>query len=516
MPPRMVRRLGSPRNLILLGLVVLALSITTSTNLAQQVINNSGYIAFDQAFFAFEVESPLQSLKETAIWNELEAMLDNPYAFVLDPTTSGNEQGWPSYRQMQARRRSFVFRDNNGLGANPCAPGSAGCVEVSLAPLLIHPLNYNHMNGEELRLLNPGYEGGEWMIPDQIEQQADGTWAWVYKPITVSPGEGRIEEDEAAIDFNSPIAPDIVACIVTTEFSYTGAAGQFYSNGPAAGYVDPSFVPSLTPANFVDEGITVCGGDPGEPGWAGFGVLEADSAGHTRSRPFQARLAPVTPSHRPTDCDDPARGVIEPRADGTAGDLTHGLRRPSLRVCSGSGGVAGTNCGTPANPAYLLNSEANLAADPAALVPSNENDYYRGATRAAKETARSEAATLGKALFWDMQVGSDTVQSCGTCHFNAGADSRTKNQTNPNHLGNDLTLQLHGGVQNTDLVASDFPFQKVPDTSNAPGNPTGNVNDVASSMGVRFRHVHRHQGAWRGVVQHVPRCNAHVRADAAA
>jgi hypothetical protein len=38
--------------------VVLALAITTSTNLAQQVINNSGYIPFDQAVFAFEVESP--------------------------------------------------------------------------------------------------------------------------------------------------------------------------------------------------------------------------------------------------------------------------------------------------------------------------------------------------------------------------------------------------------------------------------------------------------------------------
>jgi cytochrome c peroxidase len=126
-----------------------------------------------------------------------------------------------------------------------------------------------------------------------------------------------------------------------------------------------------------------------------------------------------------------------------------------------------------------VNSTDNLAADPAALAPSNENDYYRGATRAAKETARLEAAALGKALFWDMQVGSDGVQACASCHFNAGADNRTRNQTNPNHLGGDLTLQLHGGVQNADLVASDFPFQAVQD---GPG-----INDVASSMGVRFR-----------------------------
>ena len=46
---------------------------------------------------------------------------------------------------------------------------------------------------------------------------------------------------------------------------------------------------------------------------------------------------------------------------------------------------------------------------------------------------------LGKALFWDMQVGSDGVQSCGTCHFNGtGTDTRTKNQVNPNHQFGDV------------------------------------------------------------------------------
>src|SRR5512138_2802914 len=53
------------------------------------------------------------------------------------------------------------------------------------------------------------------------------------------------------------------------------------------------------------------------------------------------------------------------------------------------------------------------------------------------------AIRLGKALFWDMQVGSDGVVSCATCHFTgAGVDARTKNVLNPNHLGGDLTLQL--------------------------------------------------------------------------
>jgi len=43
---------------------------------------------------------------------------------------------------------------------------------------------------------------------------------------------------------------------------------------------------------------------------------------------------------------------------------------------------------------------------------------------------KNMAIALGKALFWDMNVGSDG-QACGSCHFKAGADSRTINQVNP-------------------------------------------------------------------------------------
>ncbi len=35
---------------------------------------------------------------------------------------------------------------------------------------------------------------------------------------------------------------------------------------------------------------------------------------------------------------------------------------------------------------------------------------------------------LGKALFWDVQVGSDGRTACATCHFHAGADHRVTNQ----------------------------------------------------------------------------------------
>src|SRR5574340_1267686 len=52
---------------------------------------------------------------------------------------------------------------------------------------------------------------------------------------------------------------------------------------------------------------------------------------------------------------------------------------------------------------------------------------------------RNAAIQLGKALYWDMQVGSDGVQACATCHFHAGADSRFRNQLNPDILGGSST-----------------------------------------------------------------------------
>jgi len=41
------------------------------------------------------------------------------------------------------------------------------------------------------------------------------------------------------------------------------------------------------------------------------------------------------------------------------------------------------------------------------------------------------AIRLGKALFWDMQAGSDGQIACASCHFQAGADNRTTNTINP-------------------------------------------------------------------------------------
>ncbi|MGF1715912.1 cytochrome-c peroxidase [Photobacterium chitinilyticum] len=55
---------------------------------------------------------------------------------------------------------------------------------------------------------------------------------------------------------------------------------------------------------------------------------------------------------------------------------------------------------------------------------------------------------LGKALFWDTQVGSDNKVACASCHSLSGADWRTKNQ-------------FADGPGNLEVTSSDFPLNTV-------------------------------------------------------
>jgi cytochrome c peroxidase len=113
---------------------------------------------------------------------------------------------------------------------------------------------------------------------------------------------------------------------------------------------------------------------------------------------------------------------------------------------------------------------------------------------------RTAAVQLGKALFWDMQAGSDDTQACASCHFNAGADSRVNNEVNPGQPGGDNTFQLgepfngsfgpnyhysagtaaagFGGYHD-----GDFPFHKVANVKDR-FSVISDVNDVSGSQGV--------------------------------
>jgi cytochrome c peroxidase len=77
---------------------------------------------------------------------------------------------------------------------------------------------------------------------------------------------------------------------------------------------------------------------------------------------------------------------------------------------------------------------------------------------------KQKAIVLGKALFWDVNVGSDG-QACASCHFHAGADRRIKNQLAPTGQGKALTVgNFELGVDantrgaNYPLRRGDFPF----------------------------------------------------------
>ncbi len=112
---------------------------------------------------------------------------------------------------------------------------------------------------------------------------------------------------------------------------------------------------------------------------------------------------------------------------------------------------------------------------------------------------KTAAIQLGKALFWDMQAGSDDTQACASCHFNAGADSRGINQINPGQPGGDNTFQV-GSAPNYHLNPGtpgsgfggfhdgDYPFHKLSDVDQGV-NLISDVNDVTGSQGV-FANTH--------------------------
>ncbi len=88
---------------------------------------------------------------------------------------------------------------------------------------------------------------------------------------------------------------------------------------------------------------------------------------------------------------------------------------------------------------------------------------------------------LGKALFWDMQVGSDNHTACATCHFHAGADHRHQNQlaSTPDTL---RTAPL-----NRVLATSDFPFHLFEDQHNRASPIIRDTRLIVGSAGVPLR-----------------------------
>ena len=161
-----------------------------------------------------------------------------------------------------------------------------------------------------------------------------------------------------------------------------------------------------------------------------------------------------------------------------------------------SGVVAATVAGWYTSDAFALGGGTVPAPPPPPVDAAPKPEGLKGIpiptpSNASEFVANSAAAVrLGKALFWDMQLGSDGKTACATCHFQAGADSRSRNQVSPglNRMANpttpnpDQTFQVGG--PNYQFKVDDFPFHKFSNPDDRNSTVLRTHNDVSSSQGI--------------------------------
>ena len=97
------------------------------------------------------------------------------------------------------------------------------------------------------------------------------------------------------------------------------------------------------------------------------------------------------------------------------------------------------------------------------------------------EFVENEAAAiaLGKALFWDAQIGGDGVTACATCHFSGGSDTRDRNQAHPGANGT-----FTNNAANGQWTSGSFPFRQLADPDDATSAVERDSTEVGGSQGV--------------------------------
>src|SRR5438128_902999 len=109
----------------------------------------------------------------------------------------------------------------------------------------------------------------------------------------------------------------------------------------------------------------------------------------------------------------------------------------------------------------------------AVQTPANLSDFVAD---------NASAIALGKAFFWDQQMGSDGQTACATCHFQAGADVRTKNTISPGVMGS--SVNWFGKGPNYQVSMADYPFHRLIDTDDTDSMVLSDTNDVTGAQGV--------------------------------
>ena len=152
-------------------------------------------------------------------------------------------------------------------------------------------------------------------------------------------------------------------------------------------------------------------------------------------------------------------------------------------ISGGGGGISGGGGGGGSNNSRSIRPLTGL------LPPAPPAAAYNAIVR-----NQSALVALGKALFWDVQTASGNHQACASCHFHAGADTRTVNQLSPGvnvqptgdtTFGNAAGRTGSGGAAGPDYALSpaDYPFHRLANVNDPNSAVLFDTNDVTSSQG---------------------------------
>ncbi|MEY5033509.1 MAG: hypothetical protein RL354_2540, partial [Planctomycetota bacterium] len=144
------------------------------------------------------------------------------------------------------------------------------------------------------------------------------------------------------------------------------------------------------------------------------------------------------------------------------------MTKLSLGLSHGLLGLAAVLSCTSGASAQFLEPSLKTVARPE---PLSINEYIAD---------REAAIRLGKALFWDVRLGSDGQTACATCHHHAGVDSRVTNIAYPGADG----VFTPGCVPGSPIPAAMFPTTRFQNPADRFSLRTLNLDDVAGSPGV--------------------------------
>jgi cytochrome c peroxidase len=157
--------------------------------------------------------------------------------------------------------------------------------------------------------------------------------------------------------------------------------------------------------------------------------------------------------------------------------------------------VATDAAGLSASASAAITVNASAGGPPAVLQSLKGAPVPEPASLGSFVTNRTAAIALGKALFWDVQVSSDNKVACASCHFQAGADVRTHNQSNPGMNRAGLTSFSFAPTRsaaaasgpNYRMKPADFPQYELSAPGDASSTIVFSTTDLMGSQGVARR-----------------------------